>query len=266
MMIPVQGEAPHGTHHLHHADWRLYWPLIQVCAQHLDNKQAVKDPTVSDFNRTFYFRLIMTRAVSEYINEIAAAGGPDTDLAPQFVRAAEANLDLAWLVHWLYDGAFLVLQWKQSVRSNDSHTLDLLWREFLSLAKTSQAHKTHYAPMAVPSRLLGHGHDAQALGALPQHPHPTHGRAAWHLRRLGTFASTAASPPLPAPAPAPRVLALLPLCTHARRARVGRPGLARQQRSRSCTASANQLQQQRTTNAPRSPAPRPAFHVPSHGL
>lgn len=149
MMIPVQGEAPHGTHHLHHADWRLYWPLIQVCAQHLDNKQAVKDPTVSDFNRTFYFRLIMTRAVSEYINEIAAAGGPDTDLAPQFVRAAEANLDLAWLVHWLYDGAFLVLQWKQSVRSNDSHTLDLLWREFLSLAKTSQAHKTHYAPMAV---------------------------------------------------------------------------------------------------------------------
>ena len=58
-------------------------------------------------------------------------------------------MDLAWLVHWLYDGAFLVLQWKQSVRSNDSHTLDLLWREFLSLAKTSQAHKTHYAPMAV---------------------------------------------------------------------------------------------------------------------
>ena len=109
----------------------------------------MKDPTVSDFNRTFYFRLIMTRAVSEYINEIAAAGGPDTDMVPQFVRAAEANVDLAWLVHWLYDGAFLVLQWKQSVRSNDSHTLDLLWREFLSLAKTSQAHKTHYAPMAV---------------------------------------------------------------------------------------------------------------------
>lgn len=31
MVIPVAGEAPHGTHHFHHADWRLYWPLIEVC-------------------------------------------------------------------------------------------------------------------------------------------------------------------------------------------------------------------------------------------
>ena len=128
MTIPVQGEHPHGTHHIHHADWRLYWPLIQVCAAHLNNKQAVKDPSVSDFNKTYYFRCIMTRAVCEYINEIAGNGGPTTDMPSEFVKAAEANVDLAWLVHWLYDGAFLVLEWKQSVRSNDSRKLDLLWR------------------------------------------------------------------------------------------------------------------------------------------
>ena len=104
---------------------------------------------MSDFNKTYYFRCIMTRAVCEYINEVAGNGGPTTDMPSEFVKAAEANVDLAWLVHWLYDGAFLVLEWKQSVRSNDSRKLDLLWREYLALARTSAAHKTHYAPMAV---------------------------------------------------------------------------------------------------------------------
>ena len=78
----MQGEHPHGTFHLHHAGWRLNWPFISVCADHLNNKQAVADPTVSDFNRTFYFRLLLTRACSEYVNEIAAANGPTHIVAP----------------------------------------------------------------------------------------------------------------------------------------------------------------------------------------
>ena len=145
----MQGEHPHGTFHLHHAGWRLNWPLISVCADHLNNKQAVADPTVSDFNRTLYFRLLLTRACSEYVNEISAANGPTTDLAAEFVRACEANIDLAWIVHFLYDDSFMVLQWKEFVRSNNSAGLDLLWREYLALAKTATAHKTNYAPMAV---------------------------------------------------------------------------------------------------------------------
>ena len=35
------------------------------------------------------------------------------------------------------------------MRSNNSAGLDLLWREYLALAKTATAHKTNYAPMAV---------------------------------------------------------------------------------------------------------------------
>jgi len=148
MIIPVQGEHPHGTDHVHHADWRMFWPLIEACANHLGNKQAVKDPNVTDFNKTWFFRLVLTRAVAEYVNEMAAAGGPSTDLAVEFVRASEKNVDLAWLVHWLYDGAFLCLQWKREVRG-DGGKLDLLWREFVGLARTDAAHKTQYAPMAV---------------------------------------------------------------------------------------------------------------------
>jgi hypothetical protein len=148
MIFPVQGEHPHGTHHLHHADWRAFWPLIEACGNHLGNKQAVKDPKVTDFNKTWFVRLMLTRAAAEYINEIAAAGGPSTDLAVEFVRSSEANVDLAWLVHWLYDGAFLCLQWKREVRG-DGAKLDLLWREFVGLARTDAAHKTQYAPMAV---------------------------------------------------------------------------------------------------------------------
>ena len=148
MVIPVQGEHPHGTDHVHHADWRLFWPLIEACGHHLGNKQCIKDPNVTDFNKTWFFRLMLTRAVAEYVNEISAAGGPSTDLAAEFVKASEANVDLAWLVHWLYDGAFLCLQWKREVRGSGKR-LDLLWREFVGLGRTAVAHKTQYAPMAV---------------------------------------------------------------------------------------------------------------------
>ena len=51
-------------------------------------------------------------------------------------------------MHWLYDGAFLCLQWKREVRGGGGK-LDLLWREFVGLARTDAAHKTQYAPMAV---------------------------------------------------------------------------------------------------------------------
>ena len=35
------------------------------------------------------------------------------------------------------------------VRSNDSATIDLIWREAVSFMHTDESHKTQYAPMAI---------------------------------------------------------------------------------------------------------------------
>jgi len=66
-----------------------------------------------------------------------------------FVAQAERNIDFAWVVHFLYDYGFLLLQFQQSVRGNDSHCLDLLWREFYGFAHNNVANKTQYCPMAI---------------------------------------------------------------------------------------------------------------------
>ena len=60
-------------------------------------------------------------------------------------------MDLAWVVHFLYDGAYLVLDCKQSVREGPekSKRLDVLWREFYSIGHTGTANKTNYIPMSV---------------------------------------------------------------------------------------------------------------------
>ena len=52
-------------------------------------------------------------------------------------------------MHFLDDVGFLTVQFMQSVRSNDSATIDLLWREFYGLAHNSVANKTNYCPMAI---------------------------------------------------------------------------------------------------------------------
>ena len=38
---------------------------------------------------------------------------------------------------------------RQSVRGNNSKTIDLIWRECISLFHTQESHKTQYAPMAI---------------------------------------------------------------------------------------------------------------------
>ena len=70
-------------------------------------------------------------------------------MVPEFIRACEQNIDLAWVVHFLYDFAYLVLDFKQGVRANKSIHLDLLWREFFSIGRTGTANKTNYVPMSI---------------------------------------------------------------------------------------------------------------------
>lgn len=156
MIIPVQGEAPHGIFHMMHGVWRLFRPFIRASADATLGpslgRAVVDEPTVEHMNKATYALWWMTRACSEYLLLISStAGAVDIDLVPEFLCACERNVDLAWVVHFLYDGAYLVLDCKQSVREGPekSKRLDVLWREFYSIGHTGTANKTNYIPMSV---------------------------------------------------------------------------------------------------------------------
>jgi hypothetical protein len=150
LIIPVQGESPHGVFHIMHAGWRLYWRFLRWCAKELKRPdKAVKDdPLVSDFNTHFYFLLICTRACAEYIAELQQTG-PGVDNPQAIMEEAERNVALAWVCHFLFDFAFMVWEFKQGVRAADHATLDRLWREFFASGHTSTANKTLYVPMSI---------------------------------------------------------------------------------------------------------------------
>ena len=153
MIIPVQGEAPHGVFHIMHGGWRLYRRFIRVVADFVlrDQRNAVLDEiNVKAFNSSYFALCWMTRACSEYLLSLArTAGAVDIDMVPEFIRACEQNIDLAWVVHFLYDFAYLVLDFKQGVGANRSTHLDVLWREFFSIGRTGTANKTNYVPMSI---------------------------------------------------------------------------------------------------------------------
>ena len=151
VIIPIQGEHPHGLFHAMHCQWRLYKRFIMRCAAVLDNKQVKDDPDVSDFNVSRFFLLnILTRAAGEYLVELCRdAAAEDLDDPKPFMAKAEANVNFAWLCHFLHDCSFFVLEFLQSVRGFDSKAIDVLWREFFSSAHTGTAHKTMYVGMAI---------------------------------------------------------------------------------------------------------------------
>ena len=150
LIVPRMGEAPHGVYHVMHAGWRLYIRFIRICADKLGNEQVRDDPPVKDFNASLFFLWRMTRAVSEYLVHLSGTPlGPDLDNLDEWRRGARLNSDFAWLFHFLYDYAYLVLDFKQSVRAGDGGALDAMWREFLGLGRCSTANKTQYVPMAI---------------------------------------------------------------------------------------------------------------------
>jgi len=148
VIIPVQGESPHGVHHFLHAVFRLFQPVIHVAQLIMKDTSVSSDPhCVKEFNRALYLLCKITRAFSEYLLSLRDA--PSLDFPKQYIRLAESNIDLAWIVHFLYDGGFLVLDLKKCVRGNDSAGIDILYREFLRLAITGTANKTQYTQMSI---------------------------------------------------------------------------------------------------------------------
>lgn len=153
-VIPVQGEAPHGVFHVMHGGWRMFQKFIRAAAigtLGIELSSAVMDdPNVKNFNRQIYALWWMTRACGEYLLHLSrTAGAIDIDLVDEFIAACEKNIDLAYVVHFLHDFAFLVLDFKQAVRANQSKHLDILWREFYAIGRTGRANKTHYVPMSI---------------------------------------------------------------------------------------------------------------------
>ena len=149
-VLPVLGLSPHGEYHVFHAGYRNYRGFVRVCATHLNNKQLVDDPLVSEYNPARFGIEIVMRAASEYLFDLCkTAGAESIDATDAFLAACERNVDMAWLVHFLYDFAYLWWDFKQAVRSNESKHLDMLWAEFVPLGRTTSANKTHYGVMAV---------------------------------------------------------------------------------------------------------------------
>jgi hypothetical protein len=134
-----------------HCEWRLHRQFIMWAAGIVGNNQVVDDPTVSVFNcHRFFYLNVLTRACAEYVNFIAQTpGAPSLDDPNGWLAQAEANIDFAWVCHFLHDAGFFVLDFLQAVRSNESHKLDLLWREFFPSAHSGTANKTQYVPMSI---------------------------------------------------------------------------------------------------------------------
>ena len=150
-VVPMLGEYPHGLHHIRHVVHRTFQPFIRRCADECQNLAIVDDPAeVKHFNSHIYFDWVIIRACSEYVYEISRGpGGLDFEDTDAFIQAAEANVDLAWVVHYLYDGGFLELQFKQSLRENLSDELDNCWCEFVTLARSGTGHKVNYGILAL---------------------------------------------------------------------------------------------------------------------
>lgn len=154
-LLPRLGEHPHGTYHVLHGEWRLWWPLIERAAVIVKNKQVVQDPNVTEFNQSEHFIRILTEACAKYVVEISRTG-TDYRMTAQFLRAADANLSFAYVCQFLFLFGFKYKQMRDSVRTNDSATLDLIWRESLASLRAASKHggtreqgKTNYATMCV---------------------------------------------------------------------------------------------------------------------
>jgi hypothetical protein len=148
-MIPRRGEAPHGKYHVLHGGWRLcaLWrPLILRFGTLVGNRQLKSDPNIELFNEYEHFLRILTRASSEYVVEISHTGS-DYHNADHVLQLAEQNLSFAYVCYFLYLFAFMYLQMRSAVRQNDSLTLDLIWRENLATARSTN--KTNYSQMSV---------------------------------------------------------------------------------------------------------------------
>jgi len=151
VIVPIQGEHPHGFGHGLHAQYRMYKRFLMKLAAEIDNPQILEDWGISDLNvHRFFILNVVTPACAEYVIELCRDPlAPDYDDPDPLLTAASANIDFAWLLNCLHNCCFWALDFLQSVRGNDSHGLDVLWREFFSTAHSGTANKTQYVGMAI---------------------------------------------------------------------------------------------------------------------
>ena len=91
------------------AGHREFWPFVDLCGTENKNGQVVEEPTIGNhFHGIEKHLFTVMRAAAEYLNEIAETPGAESiDFFDEYMEKAERNIDLAWLVHFLYDYAFL---------------------------------------------------------------------------------------------------------------------------------------------------------------
>ena len=149
VVIPQLGEHPHTSHHIMHAGWRQWAPLLVKIAEIAGANSIVEDPDeVKHFNKhEFFLTRIAVRACAEYVLEICQTGGSDWRLVAPFMRVAERSICFAIIVHFLYDFGFLYCEWRRARRQNMSHRMDILLRE--SLANFRHVGKTNYSQWTV---------------------------------------------------------------------------------------------------------------------
>lgn len=150
ILIPVRGDHPHGTHHINHACWRLWYPFLQPLLNAMDYVYQQPDFGVKESKHFEFATNICMRAVAEFVDEVAHGAAPvGYDQPAQFMAIAERNIDAAYCVHFLYDYAFLYHQIRRSIRVGDHARIDLCWREALTTFHTREANKTQYSPMTI---------------------------------------------------------------------------------------------------------------------
>ena len=178
-VIPMRGDHPHGTTHINHAGWRLWFEFLEPLLKAMDYCYIKDDFTVKE-SKHFEFALNITmRASAEFLDEVARNGSQvGYDQMRIFLQLAERNIDAAYIVHFLYDYAFMYHQMRRSIRVGDAKAIDLCWREAFTTFHTKEANKTQYSPMTImhiyraealvgPLKTL---HDNMRCLALSSHP------------------------------------------------------------------------------------------------
>ena len=163
IVIPVRGDHPHGSCHIAHGGWRLWWKLIEVFCKCADYEFVEKDWDVKMYKHYDFACVFMMDAISEFLLEIAD-GCANIMQVNAFYAACEQNIDLCYLAHFLDDFSFMYWQFRQAVRDCNYEEIDLVWREDLGTMLTQEGHKTQYAPMTV-----AHIYRSQALIPELQH-------------------------------------------------------------------------------------------------
>ena len=150
IVIPRLGDHPHGTTHINHACWRLWFPFMEKQLQAMDYAYIKNDFTVKESKHFEFALYILMRANAEFVDEVSHGFSQvPYDQTAQFLALVEQNIDAAYCVHFLYDYAFLFHQMRRSIRVNDANKIDLCWREAFTTFHTKEANKTQYSPMAI---------------------------------------------------------------------------------------------------------------------